>query len=305
MIKHIINRMKSRLVSSFVHRLFINHFEFWQARGMHVLPVNFSSPIPDTRELTASYPKPTQMSGIEMNDAKQREFLDLCATFQSEYNDFVVLNSPTLKEVEQADTFVLNNPFFAGIDPHMYYSMIRHYKPARIVEVGSGNSTRVAQMALDKNSTGDLTCIEPYPTELLLRTERINIVQCLVENVDLEFFDQLEANDILFIDSSHVFRIGGDVSFLFLEVLPRLKPGVLVHVHDIFFPQQYSKDWVVDQRRFYGEQHILQAYLIGNSKVEVLFANHYMAEKEPDLLKQTFPKALYYLWSGSFWFKIC
>src|SRR5204863_7497466 len=98
-----------------------------------------------------------------------------------------------------------------------------------------------------------------------------------VQGVDLGFFSQLGPSDVLFIDSSHTVKIGGDVNYLFLEVLPRLNPGVIVHVHDIFFPFDYGRDWVMDGFRFWTEQYLLQAFLSFNSQFEVLMANRYLS----------------------------
>src|SRR5262249_23664389 len=110
-----------------------------------------------------------------------------------------------------------------------------------------------------------------------------------VEDIDLEFFSQLQSGDILFIDSSHTVKIGGDVNYLFLEVLPRLKPGVIVHVHDIFLPFDYRRDWVKERLRFWTEQYLLQAFLTFNSEFEVLMANHYLMHRYLEDLKAAFP----------------
>jgi len=98
----------------------------------------------------------------------------------------------------------------------------------------------------------------------------------------------LQSGDILFIDSSHTVKIGGDVNYLFLEILPRLKPGVIVHVHDIFLPFEYRRDWVMDEFRFWSEQYLLQAFLSFNSEFEVVMANRYLAHKYVDNLKVAF-----------------
>ena len=110
-----------------------------------------------------------------------------------------------------------------------------------------------------------------------------------MEDIDLEFFSQLHSGDVLFIDSSHTVKIGGDVNYLFLEVLPRLEPGVIVHIHDIFLPFEYRRDWVLDEFRFWTEQYLLQAFLTFNSEFEVLMANSYMAHGYLDDLKAAFP----------------
>jgi hypothetical protein len=123
-----------------------------------------------------------------------------------------------------------------------------------------------------------------------------------VEDVGVETFEQLQARDVLFIDSSHVVRIGGDVTYLFLEVLPRLQPGVVIHVHDIFFPGDYPRDWVVEQFRFWSEQYLLQAFLAFNSAFEVLLCNGYLQSKYAPVLRATFARSPWW-GGGSFWMR--
>ncbi len=129
-----------------------------------------------------------------------------------------------------------------------------------------------------------------------------SLIQKKVEDVELEFFSQLQSGDILFIDSSHTVKIGGDVNYLFLEVLPRLRPGVIVHVHDIFFPFDYRRDWVLDEFRFWTEQYMLRAFLAFNSDFEVLLCNNYLAYRYLDHFKATFPSSPWW-GGGSFWMR--
>ena len=126
------------------------------------------------------------------------------------------------------------------------------------------------------------------------------INQKKIQEIDLEFFSQLGSGDVLFIDSSHTVKIGSDVNYLFLEVLPRLRPGVIVHVHDIFMPFEYRRDWVLDEFRFWTEQYILQAFLTFNSEFDVLLANSYLNHYHQQELKAAFPGLS--SWAcGSFW----
>ena len=144
--------------------------------------------------------------------------------------------------------------------------------------------------------------VEPYP-ESFLRQGVEGLTSLLVEKVEeveFSFFDQLEADDILFIDTSHVVRTGGDVNYLFLELLPRLNPGVIVHVHDIFLPLEYPQKWVIQLRRFWTEQYLLQAFLAFNSEFEVLVSSAYLQTYHKADLQRLFPA--YAPWQGgSFW----
>ena len=160
--------------------------------------------------------------------------------------------------------------------------------------------------AAAKNENSNLICIDPFPGELLGKSNNIPGLQSLMEtkvqDLDLEFFSQLDPGDILFIDSSHTVKIGGDVNYLFLEVLPRLNPGVIVHVHDIFFPFEYRRHWVLDEFRFWTEQYLLQAFLTFNAEFEVLLANYYLSRYHKEHLRATFPDLSRWI-GGSFWMR--
>jgi hypothetical protein len=158
-------------------------------------------------------------------------------------------------------------------------------------------------MALDKNGSGEIYCVEPYPKSILKSLSGIKLFPNRVQDMDINFFKTLQANDILFIDSTHTVKLGGDVTYLILEILPRLAPGVIVHFHDIFLPDPYPENWYLEQHRFWMEQYLLQAYLVNNSRTEVLFANHYASFKYASSLQSVFPKAVKHSGS-SFWLRV-
>ena len=275
-------------------------FPVWERHGFHVTPVHFYQPIPDTQNLPQNlWDHPCELVGIDMNDSVQ---LDLLRTrfpkFLDEYERF-----PT-KPTGQPGRFHLNNDFFDGTDALVAYCMVRHFQPRLIIEVGSGFSSLIAAEAAAKNKSSALICIEPFPREFL--RQRFpglhSLIEKKVEDIDLDFFSQLGPGDILFIDSSHTIKIGGDVNYLFLEVLPRLKPGVIVHVHDIFLPFDYRRDWVMDELRFWTEQYLLQAFLSFNSDFEVLMANSYLGHYHKEDLKTMFPNSPWW-GGGSFWMR--
>jgi len=194
---------------------------------------------------------------------------------------------------------------FRGTDVLVAYCMVRHFQPRRIIEVGSGFSSLVLGQAAAKNKNSSLICIDPFPGEFL-RNGNIPALQSLIEtkvqDLDVEFFSQLAPGDILFIDSSHAVKIGGDVNYLFLEVLPRLNLGVIVHVHDIFFPFEYRRHWVLNEFRFWTEQYLLQAFLTFNSEFEVLLANYYLSRYHQEHLRAAFPDLSRWI-GGSFWMR--
>lgn len=275
-------------------------FAAWERIGFHVTPVHFYQPIPDTQSLPETlWNRPSKLVGVHMNDAVQLDLLrDRFPKFRDEYEGF-----PT-EPTGEPGRFYLNNHLFENIDAMVAYCMVRHFKPRLIIEVGSGFSSLLLGEAATRNKHSALVCIEPFPREFL--REGFPGLQSLMEkqiqDIDLDFFSQLQSGDILFIDSSHTIKIGGDVNYLFLEVLPRLKPGVIVHVHDIFLPFDYRRDWVMKEFRFWTEQYLLQAFLIFNSEFEVLMANGYLNHYHRAQLKATFP-SLSSWGGGSFWMR--
>ena len=262
-------------------------FQTWERKGFHVTPVHFYQPIPDTQSLPETlWNRPSELAGIDMNESIQLDLLRKhFPKFRNEYEQF-----PT-QPSGKSPSFHLDNGLFGGIDALVAYCMIRHFQPRLIIEIGGGFSTLLLTEAAAKNNTSALTCIEPFPQEFLKQGVPgfHRLIEKKVQDIDLEFFSELHSGDLLFIDSSHTVKIGGDVNYLFLEVLPRLEPGVIVHIHDIFLPFEYRRDWVLGEFRFWAEQYLLQAFLAFNSEFEVLMANNYMAHRYLDDIRAVFP----------------
>ncbi len=190
--------------------------------------------------------------------------------------------------------YYLDNGYFGPGDADLYYSLIRSRKPKRIVEIGSGHSTRLAALALARNADeglpGVLVCVEPYRHPDWIRAAGAELVAVPVEQVPPEVFAALTADDVLFIDSSHMIRPQGDVLFEILEVLPSLAPGVLVHVHDIFSPAEYPQEWVVERMHFWNEQYLLEAFLTFNGRFEILCGLQYLLRKDAARLERALPR---------------
>jgi hypothetical protein len=172
--------------------------------------------------------------------------------------------------------------------------LLRATKPRRIFEIGSGHSTRMAIRALARNRAEDPeyscrhVCIEPYEMPWLEQAG-VEVVRSKVETLDVAFFSELEAGDILFIDSSHIIRPQGDVLFEYLELLPTLRPGVIVHVHDIFSPRNYLESWLVEGVKFWNEQYLLEAFLTHNSDWKIIGALNWLHHNHSDALKEVAP----------------
>jgi hypothetical protein len=297
-----IARFIAAVMPMFVHNERIRYcFQIWERHGFHVTPVHFYQPIPDTGCLPETlWNRPSELAGINMNHPMQLDLLrNHFPKFRDEYEQF-----PT-RPTENPAGFYLNNHLFDGADALVAYCMVRHFQPRLVIEVGSGFSSLVLGQAVAKNNNNaSLICIEPFPREFLKNgfPGLQSLIESKVQDMDLDFFLQLAAGDILFIDSSHTVKIGGDVNYLFLEVLPRLRPGVLVHIHDIFLPFEYRRDWVKEEHRFWTEQYLLQAFLTFNSEFEVLMANSYLNRYHQSDLKAAFP-SLPALGGGSFWMR--
>lgn len=185
---------------------------------------------------------------------------------------------------------------FSPPDGEVLYTFIRHLKPKRIIEIGSGNSTLLMLASIARNTQDDpdyvcdLRCVEPYAHPWLEKTG-VRIERSRVERLGLEYFEALEAGDFVFIDSSHVVRAQNDVVFEYLELLPRLKPGVLVHIHDIFSPRDYPRAWLIDQNRQWAEQYLMEGFLQFNRAYEVFFAVNDLTYSNPDLFYSACPMA--------------
>lgn len=193
------------------------------------------------------------------------------------------------------------------LDAEFLYAALRHFKPKAMIEVGSGWSSLIAAEVnrTHLKSSMSFSCIEPYPRQFLIDgVDGITqLVRERVEDVELRFFDQLNDGDVLFIDSSHVSKVGSDVNYLFFEVLPRLRPGVMVHIHDIFLPDEYPKVWVIDQGRNWNEQYLLRAFLQFNRSWEVMWTSHFMGTRHTAATQATFPRYPELGGGGSFWLR--
>ena len=193
----------------------------------------------------------------------------------------------TVFEAEKGERrYGFNNPAFSWGDGLMLQAMIRQHRPRRIIEIGSGWSSACMLDTVEEFLDGtDLTFIDPYPgllLELIGPSSGATVIDKKVQDVDLAVFDALEAGDILFIDSSHVVKTGSDCCYEFFDIVPRLKPGVIVHVHDIIWPFEYPRWWSVKENRSWNEVYLVRALLWQSDAFEVLAFNDYMGKVAPE-----------------------
>jgi len=261
--------------------------------GFHLLRKHYYLPIPDETDLSDPLNKDaSDLVGIDMNEPKAFEFLnEIFPKYRAEFR-----NAFPLHRKEGSDAFYLVNGGFMAGDAHVYYSLIRHGKPRRIVEVGGGNSSLLAASACLRNLEEHgvkphLTVVDPYPWDLLKQGVRgVDVLLAKrIQDVDMNLFTSLQAGDILFIDSSHVLRPGGDVQREYCEILPRLAPGVLVHIHDISLPKPYFQ-FYFQNHLYWNEQYLLQAFLTYNSRYEIVWPGTYMYVKHPEAVHEAFPE---------------
>ena len=278
--------------------------------GFLPIPIHYYSPVPDLNDLEQRqvWNKKSELAGIDFHPDRQVQLLrELGDKFGDE------CDWPSAPTGRPLDFYTENNSFSFGCAASLH-SIIRRYKPGRIFEIGSGNSSLIISAALTRNQAEGIPCeyivIDPYPAPITGKKlpGLAQVIKERVELTDAGYFWQLRENDILFIDSGHTVRTGGDVNFLFLEILPRLAPGVIMHVHDIGLPYEYQKIYFTNPnfRMFWTEAYLLQAFLCCNSQFEILLAMNYLMTDRKDEFGKAFKhyepskqKAI----SGSFWMR--
>lgn len=258
-----------------------------------VLPVEdhyYQPLINPGKHLSTPLDKPRNLPGIDWNVQEQLELLSKFS-FQAELNEI----PQTKTQAQEFEYYYTNHSFCPG-DGEFLYNVIRHFKPKRVIEIGCGYSTMIARRAEKKNAEINAAdacehiCIEPYEMPWLEKL-KIQVIREKVENVDKKLFQTLNAGDILFIDSSHMIRPQGDVLFEFLEILPILKPGVIVHVHDVFTPKDYPREWIVEKHCMWNEQYLLEAFLSFNSSFRILGALNFLNSQYHDNFGKACPNS--------------
>lgn len=281
-------------------------FALCEKLGFYIIHRAFYGPIPDTRELSEElWQKHSQLVGIDMRPQAQLELIrELSERYGAEY--------AALPRAETSDPtqYYYINGLFGPADAELAYGLVRRQNPKRLIEVGSGNSTRLMAQAVRKNEAESgrktrYTVIDPYPGPAVASgiPGVSELIKRPVQKIPLEVFTELSDGDILFIDSSHVMKVGSDVQYQFLEILPRLQAGVYVHFHDIFLPAEYNRAWIMKYRRFWNEQYILQTFLTYNDHFEVLWGSNYMKLYHDAALRKGFPSVSAREQPGSFWIR--
>jgi predicted O-methyltransferase YrrM len=224
--------------------------------------------------------------GIDLNRAQQQNLLEKFVAF---FPDFTPSEDST-----HGSLYFYNNSMFGFSDAFALYGICRTFKPARIIEIGSGfSSALMLDISREFLPDVNLTFIDPYSETIgrVLKSHpggNYELIRREVQDIDLEFFRQLGENDVLFIDTSHSIKIGSDLSSIFFSILPALKPGVIVHVHDIYFPWEYPEEMVVEGRT-YNEIYFVRAFLQYNNAFEIIYNTSQMELEQPDCYTNRMP----------------
>jgi hypothetical protein len=266
-----------------------------------IVPRHFYSPLPDLDRLDESFwETPRPMPGVDLAVEQAIELL-------------VTQLAPYIEEFERpADRpdYTFASGSYGIVDAESLYAIVRWLKPKVLLELGSGASSHFIQMAARRNSEEgrslDHRIFDPYPftASPLGPVDEAIVTELRAEEVDPGLAsDLLGAGDVLFVDTTHTVKTGGDVDHIFSAIIPRLAPGVWVHIHDVFLPYEYRREWVVDEQRLYAEQYLVQAFLAFNHAFRVRFPAMAVSRAEPELLGRLLPGFSLAARPGAFWFE--
>lgn len=255
-------------------------FSLLQNAGFHVLGDHFYEPIPNTEIIRQGYKDEVRSClGINFNfEAGEQKLARMIEKWGGEFYETVQKNGYSEK-----------NYFFRGLDSLTLYCLIREVKPKRVIEIGQGISTGIIISAFEANykETGSANqkfiSIDPYDrlssADKKIEGFELEVLQDSIQNIPTALFSELGKSDLLFVDSSHVYKFGSDVEYIFEEIYPRVAAGVYIHIHDIFSPYHYPLEWYAEQKRFWNEQYYLENFLRYNSLFNIEIPLYYLGRK--------------------------
>lgn len=279
-------------------------FRRLQKVGYHVQRNDFYSPLNDCDFLEANPDlwnnPPLDPPDIDWRHEGQLHTAQTIATFVGELADVPALGP------EDGSCFGWKNNFWENADAVAQYGLVRARKPARYIEIGCGWSSLLLKRALERNAAEghpcEVTLVEPYPNPRIFAhlPKTWRHYRSIVQRVDLALFETLEAGDVLFYDGSHCAKVASDVNWFFFRILPRLKPGVIVHLHDISLPHEYPPPWIFERGQTWNEQYVLQAFLMHNTAYRIIIANRYLFLHNGAELEKLYGKHQP-VWGSSVW----
>jgi len=289
--------LKNLLLSlPFLNKYARNYFELVSSVGFYK-PGHFYNPIPDIVEVERNANRifsEKVLADVELNTAEQLQLLEKFGLLYPEYPYFTSNNGGHAYRYRNTSTY------YNDSDSIFLYSILRHFQPAKLIEVGSGDSSALMLDINDRflGKNAKMTFIEPFPEERLLKIlsdedqKMHEVMKHFVQDVSLEKFKELGKNDILFIDSSHVSKVGSDLNYLIFEVLPILQSGVLIHFHDIYFPFEMPKHWITEYGYFWNENYLLHAFLMNNNDYKIIAFNTYLHKINREFFDNHMPYCL-------------
>jgi hypothetical protein len=272
--------------------------------GYDVVRRHYYSPVPDVKRLAEeAWSVRSDLRGVKFDIAAGLRFL------QEELAPFIAEYRPPLTSGSDPRQFYLENGFYEGLDAETLFAMVRHVKPDRVIELGSGFSTLVIADARARNDASVTPMghevYDPHPPRQLLPVfqDLAAFRQLTATQISLDVFAALKAGDMLFVDTTHTVKIGSEVNRIVLDVLPLLARGVYVHFHDIFLPWEYPREFVLERRFYWAEQYLLQAFLAFNHEYEVLFGTHALKRTYPEAIQELVPSSALSRWPSAFWLR--
>jgi len=269
--------------------------------GLQIVLDTFYSPIPRLDELPPGvFERRSALAGVRFDVDEQ------LAWTRRELSGPMAEFSATVASAGLGPVYTSDNPTYTLLDATVLYGMLRRLRPRRVVELGSGASTLVATQALAANARdgapGEMEVFDPYPGVVHERLPGLSHLERLrAQDVPLDTFDRLQSGDVLFVDTTHTVKVGSDVNFVILDVLPRLAPGVVVHFHDIFLPYEYPRPWVEDLALYWAEEYLLQAFLALNPEFDVLCAVAALCADRPAGFADALPPGMQPAQGSAFW----
>lgn len=259
-----------------------------QDAGVNISPANFYSSIPLVSDVENSFEYRQESSGVApyavgglFDRNVMTAFLDAISIHAAEFNP------PADGDLEHPAGFFWNNPAFSYSDAMAYYCVLRTLRPKRVLEIGSGYSTLVADMALRANGEGELVLVEPYPKPFLKALATVSeLIERPVQDIpESELVALIDSSQVWFIDSTHTVKTGSDCLYIYLKVMPQVSSDVMCHSHDIYLPYAMPARMALEKNIFWTEQYLLQAYLLDNPKAQVVFGSTYLKRAMPERSK--------------------
>jgi hypothetical protein len=277
-----------------------------QSSGVNITPANFYSSVPLLRDLDDSFEYAEEAAGVApyastglFDAARTAAFVESIAMYADEFDP------PMDGDPRDPSGFYWGNPAFSFMDAMSYYCILRTFRPTRVLEIGSGFSTLVADMALRANGGGELVLIEPYPKPFLRKLTTVSrLIEQPVQSLsEKDVVSLVEQSQVWFIDSTHTVKSGSDCLYIYLKIMPKVRTSILCHTHDVYLPYAMPPALAREKHVYWTEQYLLLAYLLDNPKAEVLMGSRYLQSRLPEL-SRSLMRGRYPGGGGSFWYRL-